>query len=67
LCKKQSGTDWNVPYIIYLPPYNMLYCGVPKAGTTTWVEGKVTIFKKYSLMATSWNWLSNYKWKINKT
>jgi hypothetical protein len=35
--------DWNVPYIIYLPLYNMLYCGVPKAGTTTWVEGKIYI------------------------
>ena len=32
--------DYGWPYIIYLPQYNLLFCGIPKAGTTTWVVGR---------------------------
>ena len=31
--------DWGFPYIIYIPQYNLLFCGIPKAGTSTWVQG----------------------------
>ena len=34
--------DYNWNYIIFIPQYNLLYCGVPKAGTTTWVEGRIS-------------------------
>ena len=37
--------DWNWPYIVFLPQFNLLYCGVPKAGTTTWVQGRHSISK----------------------
>ena len=32
--------DYGWSYISYLPQYNLLFCGVPKAGTSTWVEGR---------------------------
>ena len=32
--------DYGWPYIIYLQQYNLLFCGVPKAGTSTWVVGR---------------------------
>ena len=32
---------WN--YISFIPNYNFLYCGVPKAGTTTWIVGRISI------------------------
>ena len=33
-------SDYGWAYISYLPQYNLLFCGVPKAGTSTWVEGR---------------------------
>ena len=24
----------------FIPEYNMFYCGIPKAGTTTWLYGR---------------------------
>ena len=35
--------DYNWNYITFFPQYNFLYCGVPKAGTTTWIEGRISI------------------------
>jgi hypothetical protein len=35
--------DYNWNYITFFPQYNFLYCGVPKAGTTTWIEGRIRI------------------------
>eukprot|EP00092_Neocalanus_flemingeri_P044477 GFUD01049334.1.p1 GENE.GFUD01049334.1~~GFUD01049334.1.p1 ORF type:complete len:117 (+),score=14.34 GFUD01049334.1:2-352(+) len=26
--------------IIFIPKYNILYCGIPKCGTTSWYEGR---------------------------
>ena len=27
-------------FLIFIPQYNLLFCGIPKAGTTTWVVGR---------------------------
>ena len=32
--------DWDYTWIIYIPQYNLLYCGVPKAGISTWTIGR---------------------------
>ena len=28
-------------FLIFIPQYNILFCGIPKAGTTTWVVGRI--------------------------
>ena len=30
----------NLNFILYIPQYNTIFCGVPKAGTTTWLSGR---------------------------
>ena len=34
-----DGVNTTTSYLNYLPIRNTLFCGIPKAGTTTWVEG----------------------------
>ena len=33
--------NWN--YITFIPKYDFLQCSIPKAGTTTWDEGRISI------------------------
>ena len=40
---------------VHIPQYNMFYCGIPKAGTTTWLYGKdraskICLFKHFLFM-----------------
>ena len=46
---------WDEPrtlasFFSYLPEQNILFCGVPKCGTTTWVEGRVSIRQAINFM-----------------
>ena len=33
----------NLSNIYFLQQYNILYCGIPKSGTSTWVEGRISM------------------------
>ena len=39
LCQGSKLTPINRPAFIYIPDYNLLYCRINKAGSTTWLEG----------------------------